>query len=199
MVVACGALFLASTGTGLADIAQLARNSVGTPQLRNNAVTTPKIRNNSVTTAKLRNRAVTLTKLAPNARIPGPQGPAGPQGPPGPQGPAGAPVDLADGSITSAKLAANAVTAGKVPTTTAASNVLIPTGTAGSGGVTCPNGGKIVSGGSSWIGPITAVQAAQLHIVQSYPSLPSQWGVRAYNNTGSNRTLNVWGVCINAG
>jgi hypothetical protein len=99
IVVACIALFVALTSTSYADIAQLARNSVGTPQLRNNAVTTPKIRNNTVTTPKIRNNtvttpkirnnAVTLAKLAPNARIPGPAGPAGPAGAAGPAGPAG--------------------------------------------------------------------------------------------------------------
>jgi len=41
-------------------------------------------------------------------------GPAGPPGAPGPSGPAGPPGTLLDGSVTTAKLAPNAVAAGKV-------------------------------------------------------------------------------------
>lgn len=97
MIVACIALLVALSGTGIAAATQLARNSVGTPQLRNDAVTNPKIRNNSVTNPKIRNNAINSAKVAARSLLrsdfaPGqlPAGPTGPQGPAGPAGPAGA-------------------------------------------------------------------------------------------------------------
>ena len=78
MIVACLALFVALTGTGIAATA-LAPGSVHTAALANGAVTTPKIAAH----------AVTLAKLAASARIPGPRGPKGDQGPAGSAGPAG--------------------------------------------------------------------------------------------------------------
>lgn len=209
-VIACVALFLASTGTGLADVAQLARNSVGTPQLRPNAVTTPKIRNAAVTTPKIRNRAVTLSKLAPNARIPGPRGPAGPQGAAGPQGPAGTPANITDGSITTAKLAnnavtgpklaSNAVTAGKLATmvrTTVVPSVANGTQT---GLVTseCTAGEKAIGGGANWTLSFNNAQAQGAHIVESRP-LASSWVARGYNGSGNARGFAVSVLCMAAG
>ena len=92
MVVACIALLVALSGTGMAAATQLGRNSVGTPQLRDSAVTNPKIRNNAVNSAKVAARSLLRSDFAPG-QLPagpiGPQGPAGPTGPAGPAGPAG--------------------------------------------------------------------------------------------------------------
>lgn len=227
LVIACGALFFALAGTSFADVAQLARNSVGTPQLRNNAVTPPKIRNGAVTTPKiangavttpkLRNGAVTLAKLAPNARIPGPPGPAGPAGPAGPPGP---PVDLADGSITtvkladnavttaklanaavtSATLASNAVTASKLATTLRTSAVSVTSGTTVNRTASCAAGEKAIGGGAVWSGSWTNSQAEGTHLVHSYPgSGLGSWSARGYNGSGSTRTLTVYAICSSAG
>jgi hypothetical protein len=87
MIVACIALLVALSGTGIAAVGQLARNSVGTPQLKNNAVTNPKIANNAVTGAKVKNQSLLRVDFAPGQL---PAGPVGPQGPAGPAGPAGA-------------------------------------------------------------------------------------------------------------
>jgi hypothetical protein len=205
-VVACGALLFSLSGTGLADIAQLGRNTVGSPQLRPGAVTTPKIRGAAVTTVKLRNGAVTLDKLAANARVPGPRGAAGPPGTAGPPGPPGAPANLADGSITTAKLANNAVTSAKLATDAVTADKLgvflkttsVSVGGANHGGVNTPCGsnGKIMGGGAWWQGAETAAQAKNLHIVESYPDPPFRWSVIGYNGTGAARTLNIYLVCV---
>ncbi len=93
MVVACAALLVALSGTGMAAATQLARNSVGTPQLKDSAVSNPKIKNNAVNSAKVAARSLLRSDFAPG-QLPagpvGPQGPAGPQGAAGPAGPAGA-------------------------------------------------------------------------------------------------------------
>ena len=92
MVVACVALLVALSGTGMAAATQLARNSVGTPQLKDGAVANAKIKNNAVNSAKVAARSLLRSDVAPG-QLPagpvGPQGPAGPQGAAGPAGPAG--------------------------------------------------------------------------------------------------------------
>jgi hypothetical protein len=97
IVIACIALLVSLTGTSIAAVEQLARNSVGTPQLKRGAVSTAKLKRGAVSTAKLRNNAVTSAKVRNGSllradfragQIPaGPQGPAGAQGPQGPVGP----------------------------------------------------------------------------------------------------------------
>jgi hypothetical protein len=82
MVVASLALLFALTGTGIAAVAALPRNSVGTRQLRSNAVVSSKVRNHSL-----------LARDFKSGQLPrgpaGPAGPAGSTGPAGPTGPAG--------------------------------------------------------------------------------------------------------------
>jgi hypothetical protein len=80
MVVACIALLVSLTGTSVAAVSQLARNSVGTPQLKNGAVSTAKLKRNAVTSAKVLNGSLLRADFKAG------QVPAGPQGPPGPQG-----------------------------------------------------------------------------------------------------------------
>jgi hypothetical protein len=85
MVVAMLALVFALTGTGIAAVAALPRNSVGTRQLRNGAVVSSKVRNHSLLARDFR-----------RGQLPrGPVGPAGPAGPQGPAGPAGSSGNLA--------------------------------------------------------------------------------------------------------
>jgi hypothetical protein len=206
LVLASGALLLSLTGTGLADVAQLARNSVGTPQLRTGAVTAPKIRAQAVTTSKLRNSAVTLNKLARTARIPGPQGPAGPPGPQGPQGPAGSPANIGDGSITTAKLASAAVTEAKlanlavtasklVVNVTSSGSSVIAAGTAFTVTSSCGAGAKVLGGGLTWTPALNNAQSKEVHIVQSFPSSSTAWTVRGYNGTAGPLTMARYLVC----
>ena len=51
MVVACLALFVSLTGTGVAVVKALPTNSVGTAQLKNNAVNSSKVANHSLNAA----------------------------------------------------------------------------------------------------------------------------------------------------
>lgn len=205
LAIACLALFASMTGTSFADIAQLGRNSVGTPQLRNNAVTTPKIRN----------KAVTLSKLAPSARIAGPAGPPGPAGPVGPPGP---PIDLGDGSITTAKLANGAVTtakladgavtttklataavtASKLSTAVRQASASVASGSSASVSAPCASGEQGLGGGSFFTGSFSASQASNTHILSSSPMPSGGWSVTAYNGSGSTRTLFVRALCVRA-
>src|SRR5437764_6261249 len=85
MVVAMLALVFALTGTGIAAVTALPRNSVGTRQLRTGAVVSSKVRNHSLLARDFR-----------RGQLPrGPIGPVGPAGPQGPAGPAGASGNLA--------------------------------------------------------------------------------------------------------
>lgn len=89
MIVACLALLVALSGSGMAAATQLARNSVGTPQLKDSAVTNAKVKNNAINSAKVAARSLLRSDFAPGQLPAGPVGPQGPTGPPGPTGPAG--------------------------------------------------------------------------------------------------------------
>jgi hypothetical protein len=96
LVVASIALLAALGGTGIAAVANVPDNSVGTAKIKNNAVTAPKIAGNAVNSAKIANNAVTSSEiknatiqpadLSAAAKTAGPQGPPGPTGPSGPAG-----------------------------------------------------------------------------------------------------------------
>src|SRR5919198_1739127 len=86
LVVATLALIFALTGTGIAAVAALPRNSVGTKQLRDNSVVSSKVRNHSLLARDFRRSQLPRGRIGPV----GPAGPAGPQGPAGPPGPSGA-------------------------------------------------------------------------------------------------------------
>ena len=89
MVVATLALLFALTGTGIAAVAALPRNSVGTRQLRNNAVVSSKVRNHSLLARDFKRGQLPRGPAGP-AGAAGPAGPAGPTGPAGPAGTTGA-------------------------------------------------------------------------------------------------------------
>ena len=63
MIVACAALFLATTGTGVAVVNALPKGSVGTKQLKNNAVISSKVKNRSLKAIDLANNAVDSSKV----------------------------------------------------------------------------------------------------------------------------------------
>jgi len=77
MVVACLALLVALTGTGVAAVSQIVpRNSVGSAQLKSNAVVS----------AKVKNRSLLALDFKAGQLPAGPPGAAGPAGPAGPAG-----------------------------------------------------------------------------------------------------------------
>src|SRR5919109_5614485 len=85
LVVATLALVFALTGTGIAAVAALPRNSVGTRQLRNNSVVSSKVRNHSLLSRDFKRGQLPRGPIGPIGPI-GPTGPAGPRGPQGPPG-----------------------------------------------------------------------------------------------------------------
>jgi hypothetical protein len=89
MVVACIALLVALSGTGIAAVAALPNASVGPAQLKNNAVTNPKLAGGAVTGAKVRNGSLQKVDFAPGQLPAGPPGPKGDKGDKGDTGAAG--------------------------------------------------------------------------------------------------------------
>jgi hypothetical protein len=93
-VIASIALLVSLTGTSVAAVSQLSKNSVGTAQLKKSAVTSAKVKNGSLLRADFKSG-----QIPAGAR--GPAGPAGPQGAQGPQGPQGLQgLTGATGSVT---------------------------------------------------------------------------------------------------
>lgn len=107
-VIALIALFVALGGTSYA-VSKLPKNSVGSAQIRKNAVTSAKVKDGALAVADLSKKA--QAALRGQTGAPGAQGVQGPQGPAGPSTPqtigAGTigSAQLADGSVTTAKLA----------------------------------------------------------------------------------------------
>lgn len=64
MVIACVALFLATTGTGVAVISALPKGSVGSKQLKKNAVISSKIKNSAVDSSKVKNGSLIAADFA---------------------------------------------------------------------------------------------------------------------------------------
>ena len=98
LVIASLALVFALTGTGIAAVTALPRNSVGTRQLRNNAVVSSKVRNHSLLARDFRRGQLPRGPVGPVGPA-GPQGPAGPAGPPGPAGNLAVSVHEADSAV----------------------------------------------------------------------------------------------------
>jgi hypothetical protein len=117
IVLASIALLVALTGTSVAAISQLPRNSVGSAQLRPNSVTNPKLASGAVRSAEVRNGSLRRVDFRPGQIPPGPMGP---------QGPAGAPGVSAREQVTV-----------ETPLTSGAKNVT----------VTCPTGKRVLGGG----------------------------------------------------
>jgi hypothetical protein len=86
MVVACIALLVALSGTGIAAVNALPLRSVGAPQLKSSAVTTPKLAANAVTGAKVLNGSLRRVDFAPGQIPAGAKGDKGDKGDQGIQG-----------------------------------------------------------------------------------------------------------------
>ena len=185
MVVACCALLVALSGTGMAAATQHARNSVGTPQLKDSAVSNPKIKNNAVNSAKVAARSLLRSDFAPG-QLPagpvGPQGPAGPQGAAGPAGPAGV----------------------IGPITVRTASKLVDGGTAENGAynsqrvtASCQGNERAISAGTSWSDDALA---RELMTGELEPQLNAQSQVVGFlgvglNDSGNDSTFTVHVLC----
>ena len=190
MIVACLALLVALSGTGVAAT-QLARNSVGTPQLRDNAVTNAKVRNNAINSSKVAARSLLRSDFAPGQL---PAGPVGPQGPAGPAGPAGA--------------AGAAGPAGVIgPITVRSSSVSIDNTTATNGQYTtrsvdalCASGELSISGGTGWSDSNNDLElfTGRLTPIQNSANQVIGWRAVGGNDSGQTSTFSVYALCYRA-
>ena len=198
LVVACLALLVSLGGTGVAAVAALPSNSVGTPQLQAGAVTTAKLATGAVTTQKLGANAVTsdrvknfsLTKadFAPGQLPAGAQGPVGPAGPAGPQGPKGDPGVIGAVNIKTASVAVDGGTASNAQYVTRETTAQ------------CAAGDIAISGGAGWS---DSNNDLELFIRSLVPVLNTQGQVVAYrgaggNDSGQDSTFTVYAVCTKA-
>jgi hypothetical protein len=184
------ALFVALGGASYAAI-RLPANSVGSTQ----------IRNRSVTVRKLDHKAFAL--LSAKAQR-GPRGLPGLQGAPGPRGPKGAtgPTGLAavaDGSITTSKLADASVTQEKLGLRTAISFTGSDNTATKAALATCPAGTSVISGAvevvdqNGW--PLNGVAAVSYSGPLAFTG--QYWEGAAYQTSGSsNWGLNVIAFCM---
>jgi hypothetical protein len=183
MVVACIALLVALSGTGLAAVAALPINSIGPAQLKRNAVTNPKIAANAVTGAKVRNGSLRRVDFAAGqipAGAPGPAGATGPTGPTGPQGVIGA-LQLRQQSIAIASLAPSQD--GMYNTDDVTQN--------------CNAGQKALLGGTGW-NPDT--DDRELFVVEMRPNVNGSGEVIGYtakggNDSGASSTFTLYVLC----
>ena len=188
MIVACLALLIALSGTGIAAVtAALPRNSVGPLQLRNNAVTGPKVRNGSLGRADF--AAGTLLRGAP--------GPPGAQGPPGAAGPQGLKGDKGDKG--------DAGVVGDVTMHTA--TVSVPAHTAAgdwdnrSVQANCDSGEKGIAGGTNWDAEGDTTQLITVLSTPIYDSGNKKitgWRARGGNDTDSAHNFEVEVLCVKA-
>jgi hypothetical protein len=183
LVIASLALLVALSGTGIAAVNALPRNSVGNAQLKNSSVTTIKVKDGSLLRRDFRAGDVP-------AGPPGAQGPAGPAGPKGEKGDKGDPGVVGDLTFRQ-------------------STVDVPgDATPGNGSfnsrsvqVNCSSDEKGITGGSNWSGES---DSAALHTVLSTPTYDNSskkitgWRGRGGNDTSSTKTFTVVVLCAKA-
>jgi hypothetical protein len=182
-VIACVALFMAIGGVGYAAAKisgkSLIDRSVAGKKLKKNGVGGNAIKESSLGQVPSAGSADTAANAqnAANAQHAQSADAVGPNG----VGPAA----LQDASVTAVKLGGVVVRSDSVSIAAGGTEVL-------SEG--CLSGERMLSGGAYWGGTPDA-DAADLHLVHSYPSSNS-WTTRGYNGTGGAYTLNVRIICL---
>jgi len=151
------ALFLALNGTAYAVVIA-PKNSVVTKSIKNGAVTAAKLHKRAVTADAIKNQAVTTDKIADRGVAKG---------------------KLTDGAVGAAELGTTDVVARTFPIAAGVENP--------PGGVQCPEGTKLLSGGA--YGDIGVVLRG------SYPEL-NGWVAIAKNNNATAATWTVIALCL---
>jgi Collagen triple helix repeat (20 copies) len=215
MGVAMFALFVALTGTSIAAVSVLPRNSVGARELKNGAVGASQLRNHAVTAKKIAGGSIT-SGLVKNGSLqavdfsrgqlpsgprgpagsPGPMGPAGLQGIQGPQGPEGA---TGDKGAKGDKGDPGSVGSIRVPTENVLVNDTQPTGTWTSSSVLqyCYSKERAISAGTSWSSVDANDKLATVELTPLKNSHGTVIGFRARgaNDTGTARTFTLYVLC----
>lgn len=172
MVVACIALLVALSGTGLAAVAALPVNSVGPLQLKANAVTTPKVAANAITGPKVRNGSLQKADFAPGQLPAGPQGLKGDKGDKGETGAAGV-IGAVTVRTQSVLIGGGTAENAKYSTRTVTRN--------------CDSDEKAISAGTGWS---DTVDDLELFVGRITPLLNAQNQVVGYRATGGNDSGN---------
>ena len=182
MVVACLALGIALSGTGIAAVmAALPANSVGAAQLQNNAVNSAKVRNGTLIRADFRPGQMP-------SGIPGSPGPAGPQGLKGDTGPAGPAGLVGDVTLHSASVSVPAYTSVGVYSNRAVT-------------ANCDSGEKGLGGGTNWTGEGDATQLVTVLSTPVYDATAKKiagWRARGGNDTNAAHNFTVYVLCTKA-
>jgi hypothetical protein len=111
--------------------------------------------------------------VSAEGKLPESIGAVGPQGPQGPAGPRGA-----SGYVRVQE------------------NVTVPDGTgAPDFGVSCPGGRSVFGGGYSF----RKVDTDALFVFESRPASDSEWRIKVSNETGGNKPMTLYAVCVNVG
>jgi hypothetical protein len=173
LVVACLALLVALSGTGIAAVNALPRASVGTPQLKTGAVTSIKVKDGGL---KLVDFAATE-----RAQLKGDAGPAGPQGPKGDKGDKGAKGDTGAQGLQGVPGLSGYAVVEKTQSTTASFMGL---------SVACPAGKRPIGGGGG-----TPTPAAGVTVRNSFPTGNSWLVVVDAKSPGSGWSYKVQAVC----
>jgi len=196
MIVACLALLVALSGTGMAAATQLGRNSVGTLQLKDSAVTNAKVRNNAINSTKVAARLLLRSDFAPGQLPAGPVGPQGPAGPTGaagatgPAGPAGVvgPVTVRQASVTVPGSASDKPTP----------NTFWVTRTVNTN---CNSGERAMSAGTGWSADADDVELATVYMkpVQNN-GVVTGFTAKGANNArdGQDHTFTLYVLCYTA-
>jgi hypothetical protein len=173
LVVACLALLVALSGTGIAAVNALPRASVGTPQLKTGAVTSIKVKDGGL---KLVDFAA-----AERAQLKGDTGPAGAQGPKGDKGDKGSKGDTGAQGLQGVPGLSGYTLVEKVQTTTAASMGIQ---------VTCPSGKRPIGGGGG-----TSTPGAGVTMRNSFASGSTWLVVVDAKSPGSGWSYTAKAVC----
>jgi hypothetical protein len=173
LVVACLALLVSLSGTGIAAVNALPRGSVGPAQLQTGAVSSIKVKDGAL---KLVDFAA-----AQRALLKGDVGPAGPQGPKGDKGDRGSKGDTGAPGAPGAPGLSGYTVVEKLQSTTASSMGIL---------VNCPSGKRPLGGGG-----LTPTPGAGVTVRNSFPSGSGWLVVVDAKSPGSGWTYKAQAVC----